>query len=62
MGREQKGHLQVFDNFDLAKKKSAGSGDQQRSIVLSIKVRAYSMPSLFQARINAKKGEFDNLL
>jgi hypothetical protein len=34
IGREQKGHLQVFGNFDLAKTKFY-SEDQQRSIRLS---------------------------
>jgi len=35
MGREQKGHLQVFGNFDLAKIKFYRFEDQRRSIRLS---------------------------
>jgi len=34
-GRKQKGHFQVFDNFDLAKQNSTSSEDQRRSIKLS---------------------------
>ena len=49
MGRKQKGHLQVFDNFDLATKNllvpeiNKEASDYQ----LAIKARACRMPNLF---------------
>jgi len=43
MGMEQKGHLQVFDNFDLAKTKLYCSEDEERSIMLSASYKSAHM-------------------
>jgi len=64
-GRKQKRHLQVFDNFELAKNilLVPQIKEEVSSCQFAIKACACSMPNLFQVCINVKKeGKFDNLL